>query len=34
MAKEIAWKSEIESSLREAKSSQKSVLLEFNHAPA
>jgi hypothetical protein len=34
MAKEIAWKTDIEPSLKEAKSSRKRVLLEFNHAPS
>lgn len=34
MTKEITWKSEIESSLKEAKASGKRVLLEFNHAPS
>jgi len=30
---EIAWKSEIDASLKEAKSSGKPVLLDFSHAP-
>ena len=34
MANEIAWKSELESSLKEAKASGKRVLAEFNHAPS
>lgn len=34
MAKEIAWKAEIDASLKEAKSSGKGVLVEFNHAPS
>lgn len=34
MAKEIAWKSDVEPSLKEAESSGKRVLLEFNHAPS
>lgn len=33
MAKEIIWKSQIESSLKEAKASKKHVLLDFSHAP-
>jgi len=33
MAKEITWKSQIESSLKEAKASKKHVLLDFSHAP-
>ena len=33
MAKEIDWKSQIESSLQEAKASKKHVLLDFSHAP-
>jgi len=34
MSKEINWKSEIETSLQEAKASRKRVLLDFSHAPA
>ena len=30
---EITWRSEIESSLKEAQASQKPVLLDFSHAP-
>ena len=33
MPKEIAWKSQIEASLKEAKASGKRVLLDFSHAP-
>ena len=33
MAQEIEWKSQIESSLKEAKTSKKRVLLDFSHAP-
>jgi len=33
MAKGIAWKEQIESSLKEAKTSKKRVLLDFSHAP-
>ena len=33
MAKEITWKSQIESSLKEAKASKKHVLLDFSHVP-
>jgi hypothetical protein len=33
MAKEIEWKAQIETSLKEAKASRKHVLLDFNHAP-
>lgn len=34
MAQEIEWKSQIEASLKEAKTSGKRVLLDFSHAPA
>jgi len=33
MAQEILWKSDIASSLEEAKASKKYLFLEFNHAP-
>jgi hypothetical protein len=33
MATGIEWKSQIELSLKEAKASQKYVLLDFSHAP-
>jgi hypothetical protein len=33
MAKEIAWNSEIDASLKEAKARRKHVLLDFSHAP-
>jgi len=33
MVKEIEWKSQIDSSLKEARASKKHVLLDFSHAP-
>jgi len=33
MAQEILWKSDIASSLEEAKTSKKYLFIEFNHAP-
>jgi hypothetical protein len=33
MAQEIEWRSQIEASLKEAKTGKKRVLLDFSHAP-